>query len=222
MPRAVLGPPNSMWTWSLTWGEVTPDIVVGSCPMTTADVGRLRHEAGASALLSLQHDDCLAYWGIDYRDMHAMGSTLGIAMERCQIRDFDISDMRLRLPRAVHKLARLLNAGHRVYVHCTAGMGRSPLTVWAYLAVIDGQEPWEALRKIKLARPEAVPSPEAFEGFRQDMAARHHDRIARRAYDLYLQGAHPGNAEEDWRQAEAQVVRQALLDDASGPETFHP
>ncbi len=211
-----------MWTWSLNWGEVTPHIVVGTCPMKTTDIDRLHGEARVSALLSLQHDDCLAYWGIDYRNMLASGATLGITMERCQIRDFDISDMRLRLPRAVHKLAKLLHVGHRVYVHCTAGMGRSPLTVWAYLAAIDGEEPWAALRKIKQGRPEAVPSPEAFEGFRRDLAARHHERIARRAYDLYRQGAHPGDAEQDWRQAEAEVIRQAILADDVDPETIHP
>ncbi len=210
-----------MWTWSLNWGEVTPHIVVGTCPMTTTDLNRLRQEAQVSALLSLQHDDCLAYWGIDYQKMLATGFTLGMTMERCQIRDFDTSDMRLRLPQAVHKLARLRHAGHRVYVHCTAGMGRSPLTVWAYLSVIDGEEPWGALRKIKQARPEAVPSPQAFEGFRQDMAARYHDRIVQRAYDRYLQGAHPDDAEEDWHQAETEIIRQIVLGDEINQETFN-
>ena len=190
--------------------------------MTPTDLDRLHREARVSALLSLQHDDCLAYWGIDYQSMLATGSTLGITMERCQIRDFDISDMRLRLPQAVRKLAKLLNAGHRVYVHCTAGMGRSPLTVWAYLATISGEQPWEALRKIKQGRPEAVPSPEAFEGFRQDMAARHRDMIAQRAYDLYQQGAHPDDADEDWRQAETDIMRRVILGDETDPETFHP
>jgi len=210
-----------MWTWSLNWGEVTPNIVVGTCPMTTSDLKRLRQEAQVSALLSLQHDDCLAYWGIDYQEMLAMGFTLGMTMERCQIRDFDTSDMRLRLPQAVHKLARLLISGHRVYVHCTAGMGRSPLTVWAYLAVIDGEEPWQALRRIKQGRPEAVPSPEAFDGFRQDLAARCHDRIAERAYELYLQSAHSDDAEEDWRQAEAEIIRQIVLGEEINQETFN-
>ena len=200
-----------MWTWSLNWGEVTPHLVVGTCPMTTLDLNRLRDEAEVSAVLSLQHDDCLAYWGIEYDQMLNMGSKLGMTMERCQIRDFNIADMRRRLPEAVKKLARLRTAGHRVYVHCTAGMGRSPLTVWAYLAVVEGEEPWQALRRIKRGRPEAVPSPEAFEGFRQDLATRHHDRIAQRAYDLYQQGAHPDDAQGDWRQAEAEVIREAVI-----------
>jgi len=30
-----------MWTWSLNWGEITPRILVGTCPMTTADLERI-------------------------------------------------------------------------------------------------------------------------------------------------------------------------------------
>ena len=58
-----------MWTWSLNWGEVTPHIVIGACPMTPDDLKLIHAGAGVSAVLSLQHDDCLAYWGIDYTQM---------------------------------------------------------------------------------------------------------------------------------------------------------
>ena len=85
-----------MWTWSLNWGEISPHIVVGSCPMSPADIGRIQAGAGVSAMLSLQHDDCLAYWAIDYAVMQRQGMRLGLAMTRCPIRDFDIHDQRER------------------------------------------------------------------------------------------------------------------------------
>jgi hypothetical protein len=55
-----------MLKWSLNWGEITPRILVGTCPMTTADLDRIDAEAGVSAVLSVQHDDCLAYLDSNY------------------------------------------------------------------------------------------------------------------------------------------------------------
>ena len=92
---------NTMWTWSLNWGQITPDIVIGTCPMDSDDLRRIHSETGISGVLSLQHDDCLAYWGIDYEMMYRSGTDLGLMMERCPIRDFDVPDMRRRLPAAI-------------------------------------------------------------------------------------------------------------------------
>jgi hypothetical protein len=55
------------WTWSLDWDEIMPGILVGNCPMTPRDLERIAEQGAVSALLSLQHDDCLAYWGSAYR-----------------------------------------------------------------------------------------------------------------------------------------------------------
>jgi hypothetical protein len=124
-----------MWTWSLNWNEITPHIVIGTCPMRPDDLVRIRKEAEVSALLSLQHDDCLAYWGIDYSQMQGKAAEIGLALRRWPIRDFDINDMRRQLPSAVSTLAALQATGHRTYVHCTAGLGRSALVVLGYLTL---------------------------------------------------------------------------------------
>ena len=97
--------------------------------MRPDDLERIHDGTGVSALLSLQHNDCLAYWHIDYTEMLRTGETLGLTMLRCPIRDFDIPDMRRRLPDAITMLAHLRDQGHQTYVHCTAGLGRAPLTV---------------------------------------------------------------------------------------------
>ena len=34
---------------------------------------------------------------------------------------------------------------------------------------------------------------------------------AQRAYELYLLGAHPGDANQDWRQAQTEVIREVVL-----------
>jgi hypothetical protein len=201
-----------MWTWTLNWGEITPRILIGSCPMEPADLERIRARAGASAVLSLQHDDCLAYWHIDYRRMRTQGARLGLCMARSPMRDFDIPDQRRRLSHAVAALARLLLRGHRAYVHCTAGLGRAPLTVLSYLVWVEEKSPEEAIRLIHAGRPEAVPAWEAHHGCREDLADRHRPHIERRAYDLFsLRAAGSGDARRDWLQAEREIIRAALL-----------
>lgn len=50
-----------------------------------------------------------------------------------QARDFDPHSLRSTLPGAVRALHRELEAGRRVYVHCTAGLGRAPAVCIAYL-----------------------------------------------------------------------------------------
>jgi len=199
-----------MWNWSLNWGEVTPWLVVGTCPMTSDDLKRIRDEAQVSALLSVQHDDCHAYWHIDFAEMLSAASTLGLVMARQPIRDFDIGDMRRRVPFAIAALARLQADGHRTYVHCTAGLGRAPLTVLGYLTLIEGLESEEAIRLILAARPGAVPAWEAHYGCIHDLTEQHRRKIEWRAFDLHVQGVH-GNAESDWRQAQAEVLRDGLL-----------
>ena len=123
--------------------------------MTAADVSRIRKGAGVSAILSLQHDECLAYWGIDYDAIRDQATQQGLAIDRCPVRDFDIPNQRARLPFAVAALHRLLAEGHRTYVHCTAGLGRSPLAVLGYLSWLEGKPPEEAMRMILRARPGA-------------------------------------------------------------------
>lgn len=199
-----------MWTWSLNWNEITPQIVVGTCPMTADDLTRLREEADISAVLCLQHDECLAYWGIDYSRLRRRAVEMALTLIRCPIRDFDIPDMRRRLPLAVATLASLQMARHRTYVHCTAGLGRSPLTVLGYLTLVECLDAEEAISRILAGRPDAIPAWEAYHGCRHDLVTRHRDAIDERAYQLFQQGVH-GSAEADWRQAEAEVLRSELL-----------
>lgn len=51
-----------------------------------------------------------------------------------------------------------IEGGHRVYVHCEHGIGRSVLLCWCVL-VAQGMPPREALVRIKAARAIASPSP---------------------------------------------------------------
>lgn len=199
------------WIWSLNWGEVTPKILVGSCPMTPMDLERISRSAGVSAVLSLQHDGCLAYWGIDYRQMVSRAERLGLVMARSPMRDFDIVDQRRNLPRAVATLFGLQNRGHLTYVHCTAGLGRAPLTVLSYLVWIEGLSPEDAIQLIRRGRPGAVPAWEAHHGSREDLVERHRVEIERRAYERFnTRRPWQDEAKSDWLHAEAEVIYSVL------------
>ncbi len=48
--------------------------------------------------------------------------------------------------------------GLKVYVHCTAGMGRAPAVVLVYLCLYKGMEPEEARVYVKSYRNVSVPN----------------------------------------------------------------
>jgi atypical dual specificity phosphatase len=200
------------WQWTLNWDEVRTDLVIGSCPMSTADIDTIRDATGVNALLSLQSDECRAAFAIDY-DQHAEhGAAQGLRMVNTPMLDFNPPDQRRHLPTAVRALAALLAAGHKVYVHCTAGLNRSSLVVLAHLTWIEGASVEDAMKLMLHARPEICPTWEAYHGCRQDLTARHEERIRQRAFELG-QRQPQRDARDHWLQAEREIWREVLTAD---------
>ena len=197
-----------MATWPLNWNVVRHDLVVGSGPRTPSDLDALCLEARVSAVLSVQHDECLEKQEIDYPRQVRYGRWLGLTMERCPLRDFDPADQRRGLPAAVRGLYGLLRQGHRVYVHGTAGINRSPRVVLTYLTRVEGMSLEEAMTLLRRARPEVCPTWGADHGCRQDLTARYEERIRQCAGELRQGSALP--EQEAWRQAERAIWREVL------------
>ncbi len=152
---------------SLDW--VTDAVAVGPYPQGRDDAARLA-EAGVTAVLNVQTDDDLRQRGLDPRALEPTLRSAGLALARVPIIDFDAEDLAARLPEATARLEDLLTGGHRVYVHCTAGMGRSPAVVVAHL-VGRGAALGEAARVVRARHPESVPNLDAVAratGGRQD------------------------------------------------------
>ena len=61
----------------LNWSVVRHDLVVGSCPREPSDLDTLRVETRVSAVLSLQHDECLEKQKIDYPRLVRYGRRMG-------------------------------------------------------------------------------------------------------------------------------------------------
>jgi atypical dual specificity phosphatase len=199
-----------MWTWTLNWGRVRDDLVVGSCPMTVDDIDTLRAGTGATALLSVQHDECRAAFGIDLDEHRQHAHAVGLAYANVPMRDFDLDDQRRCLAGAVRSLAALLGAGHRVYVHCTAGINRAPLTVLGHLTFVEALAPDHAFGILRAGRPQAEPYWEAWRGCRDALLAPRREAIASRAYDLSRVDPQR-SAESHWCRAEVEVLRESLI-----------
>jgi protein-tyrosine phosphatase len=103
--------------------KILPNLLVGPCPTNTEDIDRLRRE-GITAVLNVQTDEDLAYWGINWDRLEPYYRSIGIDVRRVPVRDFDPDDLRRNLPRCVEVLSDLLNQGHIVDVHCNMGVNR--------------------------------------------------------------------------------------------------
>jgi hypothetical protein len=203
-----------MWAWTLNWGEIRNDILIGSCPIRPSDIDRICDETGADALVSLQTDECRAALGIHYELLVTHALSRSVFTVNAPMRDFDGEEQRKRLPDAVGKLCDALRRGHRTYVHCTAGINRGPLVVLAYLTFVEGIEVGEAMAMIHRGRPEASPYWSAYQGCRRDMLEAHRAAIALRAW--HLSRDHPAETPEShWFRAEREVMSQVFVPKAA-------
>ncbi len=110
--------------------RVTCNLLIGSYPLNSNEIEELR-SVGITAILSLQTAEDLRGRGIEWEEKAALAAKL--TFRSVPVRDFDTADLQRKLPNCVVLLDRMLKAGHTVYLHCTAGAGRSPTVAAAYL-----------------------------------------------------------------------------------------
>eukprot|EP00976_Prorocentrum_cordatum_P023019 469776-Prorocentrum_minimum.AAC.1 len=95
----------------------------------------------------------MVYWKVNAEDIKNRCAERDVVWERQPFPDFDAEGLRRGLPRAVAVLDVLLRANHRVYLHCTAGLGRSPGVAIAYQywtgREYDLQSPYDSLTAIR-------------------------------------------------------------------------
>ena len=113
---------------------ILPELLVGDYP-TPRDVAWLRAEHAVTAVLNLQDDPDLAGKGLRVPDLERAYREHGVTFHRVPIADGDNAMLLSRIDTAVALLHESIEAGHRLYVHCNAGMNRAPTIVIAYLHV---------------------------------------------------------------------------------------
>ncbi|KAI3840821.1 hypothetical protein MKW92_034807 [Papaver armeniacum] len=102
----------------MNYNFIRPDLIVGSCLQTPADVDKLR-KIGVKTIFCVQQNS--------------------------DLEDFDAFDLRMRLPAVVNVLYKAIKSnGGVTYIHCTAGLGRAPAVALAYMYWVQGYKLNEA------------------------------------------------------------------------------
>jgi protein-tyrosine phosphatase len=145
----------SSWFRNYGFAEVADGLVVGAYPVDAADVAMLVG-LGIDRVLNLVDDR--EYRPGERETVETEYLAAGIVEHRYSLVDFG------NLPggaveAAVREVYRWLYEGHRVYLHCRAGWQRSAAVAAGVVAIRDGIDIDEALRRVQLRKPSADPLP---------------------------------------------------------------
>lgn len=153
----------------MNYNFIRPDLIVGSCLQTPEDVDKLR-DIGVKTIFCLQQDSDLEYFGVDINAIREYANSCDdIEHVRAPIRDFDMFDLRMRLPPVVSILHKAINRnGGVTYIHCTAGLGRAPATVLAYMFWVQGYKLSEA-HKLLMSKRSCFPKLDAIKSATADI-----------------------------------------------------
>ncbi len=132
--------------------EVDTGLWVGPCPNSPERIIALR-KRGITAVLSVQTDADLSGMGMSWNLMWRFLLAQGLACHRHPIVDFDNKALLAGLDDAVAAVREFRLAGHQVYLHCSAGVNRSPTVAIAYLVAHGGQELDAAWAQVIERRP---------------------------------------------------------------------
>jgi protein-tyrosine phosphatase len=125
---------------AIDYSKILPELYVGTFPTSVQDIDRLKDDCTITAVLNLQTDADMNWHNLDWTNIEGYYRACKIEVWRMPIHDFNPKDLQSKLAQAVVTLNDLIRAGHRVYVHCTAGVNRSPTVVIAYMHKYRGYD----------------------------------------------------------------------------------
>ncbi|WOK96705.1 hypothetical protein Cni_G05412 [Canna indica] len=134
MKRMMRNPYEYHHDLGMNYTIINDSLIVGSQPQKPEDIDHLKKKENVAYILCLQQDKDIEYWGINFQAILDKCKELGIRHMRRPAMDFDPESLRIQLPKSVSSLEWAISEGKgRVYVHCTAGLGRAPAVAIAYL-----------------------------------------------------------------------------------------
>ncbi|PTL81973.1 dual specificity protein phosphatase family protein [Vitiosangium sp. GDMCC 1.1324] len=140
-------------SWALNLDWVTPELAVGGrFPIEAAE--HLARRLSIRHIVDVRREAC---------DNERVLREHGITLLHLPTEDL-CSIRRQMLDQGVQWVHGHLSQGHKVYIHCEHGIGRSALLALCVLVEL-GHAPLEALSLAKRARPRVSPSPEQLETF---------------------------------------------------------
>ncbi|KAH7548273.1 hypothetical protein ACOSQ2_032680 [Xanthoceras sorbifolium] len=170
MKRMMRNPYEYHHDLGMNYTQITDGLIVGSQPQKPEDIEHLKQEENVAYILNLQQDKDIEYWGIDFEPIVKRCQVLGIRHMRRPATDFDPDSLRSQLPKAVSSLEWAISEGKgKVYVHCTAGLGRAPAVSIAYMFWFCGMNLNTAYDLLTSKRP-CGPNKRAIQGATYDLA----------------------------------------------------
>ena len=136
--------------------EITPRLLIGEYPRVE-DIGWLADQHAVTALLSLQDDADLASKALVKSELQRACVAARVRFEHVPVADADMGSLARELTRIVDLVDELVRGGHRVFVHCNAGMNRAPTVAIAYLHARQGLALAAARDHVKQRRRVSVP-----------------------------------------------------------------
>lgn len=138
--------------------KVSNQLYLGSCPRQEAHIGYLQ-ELGITAVMNFQADcdamkNCVEGIGME-ENPHAIAplyEAANIEYVWCPTEDMSTAARAAMLPHASFVLAGLVRNGHKVFVHCNAGVGRSVAAVCGFLYYCVGLSPRQMQHVVAKAR----------------------------------------------------------------------
>ncbi len=155
----------------LDFSEIIPARLLVGAYVREEDVRRLE-KLGITSVVSLQTDDDLQFYGVSLLELAALYRDADIEFRRVPTPDFDREALQRNLPAAVSQVeSAMADPRARLYLHCTAGVNRSPTTAAGYLIKsrgIPARESYEYL----VSRRDCSPTLDILMGFEASLRAR--------------------------------------------------
>jgi protein-tyrosine phosphatase len=115
------------------YNQIIPDRLWVGCLAQPGDAKQLRR-MGITIVVSLQTDSDLKQHGISQEKLVQAIEDMGIDIRWVPVQEFDREDLIRQLPTCVSVVeAALTPAWAKLYLHCSAGIIRSPTVAAAYL-----------------------------------------------------------------------------------------
>jgi protein-tyrosine phosphatase len=135
----------------MEYAQVTSRLYVGSHPQSIDDIELLERVLAITAVINLQTNEDMVAAKLNWQPLEVHYNACPVRLYRLPMKE-EQGVLREKLLECVDTLGQLLAAGHAVYLHCTAGIGRSPTVAVGYLYCHLGWELDAAVRYLKQIR----------------------------------------------------------------------
>lgn len=128
----------------LDFNEIIPGRLWVGGYVREEEVHELR-QMGITTVVSMQTDEDLLHYGVSLHELALAYEDAGIEFRRLPTQDFDREALERNLPQVVTQVEEALaNPRTKLYLHCTAGINRSPTAAAGFLIRSSGISAREA------------------------------------------------------------------------------